>query len=62
MTIYVLGIEPFKVAQVLGIHTNRKIALTQAENLEKNKSKLSCQRFAALTETEIKRLKLELYI
>lgn len=62
MTIYVLGIEPFKMAQVYGIHSNKKIAQAQAESLEKNKNKLSCQRFAALTGTEVKRLKLELYI
>lgn len=61
MTIYVLGIEPFKMAQVYGIHNNKNIARSQAEYLETNKHKLNCQRYAALTQTEIKRLKLELY-
>lgn len=62
MTIYVLGIEPFKVAQVYGIHNNRKIAEEQANYLEENKHKLNCQRYVALSKTEVNKMKLELYI
>ncbi len=62
MIYYVLGIEPFKVAQVYGVYSNKKIAQEQAEMLEKNKHKLNCQRYVALTGTEIKKQKLELCI
>lgn len=62
MSVYVLGIEPFKVAQVFGIHSNKRKALDQAESLESNKSKLCCQRYVALTKSEINKMKLELYI
>lgn len=34
---YVLGVEPFKQAQVKGVHSNKKTAEQQAEYLEKNK-------------------------
>lgn len=60
--IYVLGIEPFKIAEVYGVHSNKKIAQAQAEKLEANKNKLSCQRYVALTEMEIKKMQLEMYI
>lgn len=59
---YVLGIEPFKVAQVYGIHSNKKIAQEQAEHLETIKHSLNCQRYKVLTDTEVKRMKLELYV
>ena len=42
----VLGIEPFKQAQVYGSHSNRKTAEQQADALEKIKDSLCCQRYA----------------
>ena len=58
---FVLGIEPFKVAQVWGLHDNKQKATQQARLLELNKPALCCQRYEALPKTEIKRRKLELY-
>jgi len=59
---FVLGIEPFKVAQVWGIHGSKQKALKQAAWLEQTKPALCCQRrYEAITKTEIKRRKLELY-
>ena len=58
---FVLGIEPFKVAQVWGIHGSKQKALKQAAWLEQTKPALCCQRYAIKTKTEIKRRKLELY-
>jgi hypothetical protein len=60
-TYYVLGIEIFKMAEVRGIHPDRKTAEGQAAALEKRKHKLHCQRFAVKTATEVKREKLILY-
>ena len=57
---FVLGIEPFKVAQVWGIHGSKQKALKQAAWLEQTKP-ACCQRYEATTKTEIKRRKLELY-
>jgi hypothetical protein len=34
-TYYTLGIEPFKMAEVYGIHTCKQIATTEANRLEK---------------------------
>jgi len=58
---FVLGIEPFKVAQVWGIYDNKQKATQQAQLLEQTKPALCCQRYAIKTKTEIKRRKLELY-
>lgn len=58
---YVLGIEPFKIAQVYGIHRNKQIAIKQVEYLEKNKHSLCCQRYEVLTKSEIKKRKYELF-
>ena len=58
---FVLGIEPFKVAQVWGVYDNKQKATQQAHLLEQNKPALCCQRYEAITKTEIKRRKLELY-
>jgi hypothetical protein len=60
MTYFVLGIEPFEVAEVCGTHSNKKVAISQAQYLEKNKSPLCCQRYTVMTTTEAKR-KYELY-
>ena len=57
---FVLGIEPFGQAQVWGIHNKQK-ATQQAQLLELHKPALCCQRYEAITKTEIKRRKLELY-
>lgn len=62
MIIYVLGIEPFKIAEIYGVHSDKKIAQAQAEKLETNKNKLSCQRYVALTQTEVKKMQLKLYV
>lgn len=59
---YVLGIEPFKVVQVWGVHSNKKIADQQAEYLEKNKTPLCCQRYEAITKTEAKKRKYQLFM
>jgi len=58
---FVLGVEPFKVAQVWGVHDNKQKATRHAQLLAQNKPALCCQRYVALTKTEIKRRKLELY-
>jgi len=58
---FVLGIEPFKVAQVWGLFDNKQKATRHAQLLELHKPALCCQRYAAMTKTEIKRRKLELY-
>jgi hypothetical protein len=58
---YVLGIEPFKQAQVKGVHSNKKTAMQQAEYLEKTKNSLCCQRYEAITATEAKKRKYELF-
>ena len=58
---FVLGIEPFKVAQVWGIYDNKQKATQQAQLLNRHRAKLCCQRYEAITKTEIKRRKLELY-
>jgi len=60
-TYYVLGIEPFKMAEVRGIHADRKTATGQATALKSKKHLLHCQRFTVKTATEVKREKLELY-
>jgi hypothetical protein len=59
---YVLGIECMNYAEVHGTHTNKKKAEKQAEKLEKNKNSLCCQRYEAITETETKKRKYNLYI
>ena len=58
----VLGIEPFKQAQVYGAHSNRKIAEQQADALEKVKNSLCCQHYEVKTLTEVKKEKLFLFI
>ena len=58
----VLGIEPFKQAQVYGSHSNRKTAEQQANALEKIKNSLCCQRYEVKTLTEVKKEKLFLFI
>jgi hypothetical protein len=60
-TYYVLGIEPFKMAEVRGIHVDRKTAEGQAAALENKKHLLHCQRFTVKTATEVKKEKLKLY-
>jgi len=60
-TYYTLGLEPYKMAEVYGIHSNKKVALNQAESLENNKNKMSCQDFKVLTETQVKKEKWELF-
>lgn len=57
----VVGIEPFKTAQVFGIHSNKKIAVRQAESLENKKNPLCCQRYEAITRTETFKRKYKLY-
>ena len=58
----VLGIEPFKQAQVYGSHSDRKTAERQAHTLEKTKTSLCCQRYAVKTSTEVKKEKLSLFM
>jgi hypothetical protein len=58
----VLGIEPFKQAQVYGSHSNRKTAEQQADALEKIKKPLCCQRYEVKTLTEVKKEKLFLFM
>jgi len=58
---FVLGVEPFKVAQVWGVHDNKQKATQHALLLAQNKPALCCQRYAAMSKTEIKRRKLALY-
>lgn len=60
-TYYVLGLEPFKMAEVYGIHSDRKIAKPQADALEKNKHPLCCQTYVVKSETEVNREKWELF-
>lgn len=60
-TYYTLGLEPFKMAQVYGIHGNKQIAIQQAESLEKRKHPLHCQSFVVMTQTQIKKEKWELF-
>ncbi len=55
MAYYVLGVEPFNIAQVYGTHSNKKLALKHATILEQNKNKLCCQRYMAMTTTAAKR-------
>lgn len=52
---YVLGIEPFKVAEVRGTFTNKKKAVSLALFLEQNKNPLCCQNYEAMTVTEAKK-------
>lgn len=61
MTYFVLGIEPFKYAEIHGQHESKKIAISQAEKLEQKKSPLCCQNYTVMTCTEIKKQKLILY-
>ena len=58
---FVLGIEPFKVAQVWGIYDNKQKATQQAQLLEQTKPALCCQRYETITKTEINKRKYELY-
>jgi hypothetical protein len=58
---FVLGIEPFKVAQVWGSYDNKQKATQQAQLLEQTKPALCCQRYEAITKTEINKRKYELY-
>ena len=58
---FVLGIEPFGCAEVWGVYDNKQKATQQAQLLELHKPALCCQRYEALSKTEIKRRKLELY-
>ena len=58
----VLGIEPFKQAQVYGSHSSRKTAEQQADALEKSKNSLCCQRYEVKTLTEVKKEKLSLFM
>lgn len=58
---FVLGIEPYKMAQVWGIHSNKQKAIKQAEYMEKTKPELCCQRYVAMTKTEIKKAKYQLF-
>ena len=58
---FVLGIEPFKVAQVWGIYDNKQKATQQAQLLEQTKPALCCQRYEAITKTEINQRNYELY-
>jgi hypothetical protein len=60
MTYFVLGIEPFEVAEVCGTHSSKKTAINQAQCMEKNKNPLCCQRYTVMTVTEAKK-KYELY-
>lgn len=59
---YVIGLEPFKMGQVHGIHSSKKSAVSQADFLEKNKNKHCCQEYKAITATDVKKQKIELYI
>lgn len=58
----VLGIEPFKQAQIYGVHSNRKTAEQQADALEKIKNSLCCQRYEVKTLTDVKKEKLSLFM
>ncbi len=62
MMYLVLGIEPFKQAQVYGSHSSCKTAEQQANSLEKNKNSLCCQRYEVKTLTEVKKEKLSLFM
>lgn len=58
----VLGIEPFKQAQVYGSHSNRKTAEQQADALQKMRHPLCCQRYEVKTLIEVKKEKLSLFM
>lgn len=60
-TYYTLGLEPFKLAQVYGVHGNKEVALKQAEQLDQEKHPHCCQVYKVLTETEVKKGKWELF-
>lgn len=60
MTYFVLGIECMHTAEVRATCSNKKTAISIAENLEKNKHKLCCQKYEVMTVTEAKK-KYELY-
>lgn len=57
----VLGVEPFNYAEIKGIHQNIKIALSQLQDLNKNKPPLCVQRYEVVTTTEAKRRHYSLY-
>lgn len=58
----VIGIEPFKQAQLYGSHSSRKTAEQQAELLKQNKNSLCCQRYTFKTLTQVKKEKLSLFM
>lgn len=58
---YVLGIE-LNYAEVWGVHSHKKTAQEQAEYLEKTKNPLCCQKYEAITATEAKKRKYQLFM
>ena len=60
-TYFTLGLEAFKMAQVYGIHGDKKIALQQVQALENKKHSLHCQTFEVKTKTQISKEKWELF-
>jgi len=58
MVYFVLGIEPFKIAEVFGQHENKDIARIHAAKLNGTKSVLCVQRYAVLTKTQIRKKRL----
>ncbi len=58
---YVLGMEIMNYAELRGIHSSKKKAIQQAENLEQKKHPLCCQRYEAITPTEAKKRKIYIY-
>jgi len=57
---YVIGKEVFNVGVVYGIHANKQIAEQQANQLEKVKSKLCCQIYLVMNQTEVNKSKIEI--
>lgn len=58
---YALGIEPFKQAEVYGVHASKQTAENQIKYLNET-NKNTCQRFEVLSKTQVKKQKLELYL
>ena len=52
MTYFVIGIEPFKIAEVWGVFENREKAEQQADFLEQKKHPLCCQKYVCMEERE----------
>lgn len=57
----VIGLEVFNYAEIRGIHSNKKDAISQAEFLQKNKKPMICQNYKVVTQTDVKKNKITLF-